>query len=176
MRARITPDLLAIFETGGDTGWRIVLALLAVAWAVVRWPGRSTVAAGWLFVAGIVLFSGSLYARWSGARLSRLDHAVWRPRVHCRLVLPAGAHGVRSKPTKHGVRRWTCRTCARLSGGLALAIGGSVLFSPRRSSSSWRICHGVMRHADRCACVFRPVSSRVPEQRGQVRLRQTMGG
>ena len=37
------------------------LALLAVAWAVARWPSAWTSAAGWLFVAGTVLFSGSLY-------------------------------------------------------------------------------------------------------------------
>jgi len=40
---------------------------------VTRWPGPWPVRAGWLFVAGTVLFSGSLYAlaltgvRWLGA-------------------------------------------------------------------------------------------------------------
>lgn len=69
VRARITPDMLAIFETGVQYQLVHSLALLAVAWAVVRWPGRSTIAAGWLLVAGIVLFSGSLYAlALSGAR------------------------------------------------------------------------------------------------------------
>jgi uncharacterized membrane protein YgdD (TMEM256/DUF423 family) len=38
------------------------LALLAVAWACTRWPGALVSASGWLFVAGTVLFSGSLYA------------------------------------------------------------------------------------------------------------------
>ncbi|MEK7203998.1 MAG: DUF423 domain-containing protein [candidate division NC10 bacterium] len=37
------------------------LGLLAVAWATTRWPGTATSAAGWLFLAGILLFSGSLY-------------------------------------------------------------------------------------------------------------------
>jgi len=37
------------------------LALLAVAWAATRWPGGAVTAAGWLFVAGTLLFSGSLY-------------------------------------------------------------------------------------------------------------------
>ena len=38
-------------------------ALLAVAWALDRWPGQKKLLtpAGWLLVAGIVLFSGSLY-------------------------------------------------------------------------------------------------------------------
>jgi uncharacterized membrane protein YgdD (TMEM256/DUF423 family) len=49
------------------------LALLAVAWAGTRWPGGAVTAAGWLFLAGIVVFSGSLYLlsltgqRWLGA-------------------------------------------------------------------------------------------------------------
>jgi uncharacterized membrane protein YgdD (TMEM256/DUF423 family) len=38
------------------------LALLATAWAVTRWPGTAATSAGWLFVAGTALFSGSLYA------------------------------------------------------------------------------------------------------------------
>ena len=43
------------------------------AWAFTRWPGGPVIAAGWLFVAGTVLFSGSLYLltltgqRWLGA-------------------------------------------------------------------------------------------------------------
>jgi uncharacterized membrane protein YgdD (TMEM256/DUF423 family) len=38
------------------------LGLFAVAWAAQRWPGPATSAAGWLFVVGTLLFSGSLYA------------------------------------------------------------------------------------------------------------------
>ena len=37
------------------------LALLAVAWAVTRWPGTAVSVAGWLFIGGTLLFSGSLY-------------------------------------------------------------------------------------------------------------------
>jgi uncharacterized membrane protein YgdD (TMEM256/DUF423 family) len=34
-----------------------------VAWASARWPtGTAITASGWLFVAGTLLFSGSLYA------------------------------------------------------------------------------------------------------------------
>ena len=73
LRARITPEHLAIFETGARYQIYHALALLAVAWAVSRWPGSLLVYAGWLFVAGSVVFSGSLYllaltgARWWGA-------------------------------------------------------------------------------------------------------------
>lgn len=61
LRARLTPEQLAIFETAARYQMYHALGLLAVAWAVTRWPGRLPVWAGWLFVAGTVLFSGSLY-------------------------------------------------------------------------------------------------------------------
>ena len=41
--------------------WKSGRVLLAVAVAVDRYPKSSATLAGWLFVAGIVLFSGSLY-------------------------------------------------------------------------------------------------------------------
>jgi uncharacterized membrane protein YgdD (TMEM256/DUF423 family) len=62
LRARVEPRLLEVFETGARYQLYHALALLAVAWASSRWPGTFTTAAGWLFVAGTVLFSGSLYA------------------------------------------------------------------------------------------------------------------
>jgi len=62
LKARVTPEALAVFETGARYHMYHALALLAVGWAATRWPGSGTTAAGWLFVAGIVLFSGSLYA------------------------------------------------------------------------------------------------------------------
>jgi len=69
LKGRLAPDMLAVFETGVRYQLVHSLALLATAWACHRWPGRIARAAGWLFVAGIVLFSGSLYAlALSGAR------------------------------------------------------------------------------------------------------------
>ncbi len=62
LRTRLAPDLLAVFETGARYQMYHALGLVAVAWVVARWPGGAAVAAGWLFVAGTVLFSGSLYA------------------------------------------------------------------------------------------------------------------
>jgi uncharacterized membrane protein YgdD (TMEM256/DUF423 family) len=74
LRARLTPDLLVTFETGVRYQMYHALALVAVAWAVTRWPDAAEPrAAGWLFVIGTLLFSGSLYllaltgARWLGA-------------------------------------------------------------------------------------------------------------
>jgi uncharacterized membrane protein YgdD (TMEM256/DUF423 family) len=73
LRTRLSPDYLAVFETAARYQMYHALALLAVAWAAARWPGSLPNAAGWLFVAGTLLFSGSLYAlaltgaRWVGA-------------------------------------------------------------------------------------------------------------
>ena len=62
LKARLGADLLATFETGVRYQMFHALGLLAVAWACTRWPGALVQASGWLFVAGTVLFSGSLYA------------------------------------------------------------------------------------------------------------------
>lgn len=62
LRGRLTPDLLSVFETGVRYHLVHALALLVVAWATTRWPGRAVNAAGWLFLAGTLLFCGSLYA------------------------------------------------------------------------------------------------------------------
>lgn len=61
LRARLTAEMLSVFETGVRYHLIHALALLAVAWAATRWPGPATSAAGWLFLVGILLFSGSLY-------------------------------------------------------------------------------------------------------------------
>jgi uncharacterized membrane protein YgdD (TMEM256/DUF423 family) len=62
LKARLGADLLATFETGVRYQMFHALGLLAVGWACTRWPGALVQASGWLFVAGTVLFSGSLYA------------------------------------------------------------------------------------------------------------------
>ena len=73
LKSRLAPDMLAVFEVGVRYQMYHALALLACAWAVSRWPGALTIWSGWLFVAGTVVFSGSLYAlslsgvRWLGA-------------------------------------------------------------------------------------------------------------
>ena len=72
LKNRLDADLLAVFETGVRYQMYHALALLAVGWACTRWPGTAVTASGWLFVAGTLLFSASLYAltltgaRWLG--------------------------------------------------------------------------------------------------------------
>ncbi len=73
LRDRLSPDMLAIFETGVRYQMYHALALLAVALAQMRWPGTLAMVSGWLFVLGVLIFSGSLYllsltgVRWLGA-------------------------------------------------------------------------------------------------------------
>jgi len=73
LKARLGVDLLMTFEVGVRYQMYHAFALLAVGWAQTRWPGAVLTASGWLFVIGIVVFSGSLYAlslsglRWLGA-------------------------------------------------------------------------------------------------------------
>jgi len=62
LKARLAPEMLAAFETAVRYQLTHALALLAVAWACTRWPGRPAQASGWLFIIGTLLFSGSLYA------------------------------------------------------------------------------------------------------------------
>jgi len=73
LKPDLAPSLLAAFETGVRYQLYHALALLALGLAWARWPGPLMIASGYLFVAGTVLFSGSLYAlslsgmRWLGA-------------------------------------------------------------------------------------------------------------
>lgn len=73
LKSRLDPDLLATFEIGVRYQMYHAFALMAVGWAQTRWPGTILAASGWLFIAGTVIFSGSLYLlslsglRWLGA-------------------------------------------------------------------------------------------------------------
>ncbi len=63
LRGRLSPDMLAVFETGVRYHMYHALALLATAALMARTvDGRAVLIAGWSFTAGILLFSGSLYA------------------------------------------------------------------------------------------------------------------
>lgn len=57
----LSEEMKIVFETGVRYQAMHGLALLAVAWLSTRTPSALVTAAGVLFVAGIVLFSGSLY-------------------------------------------------------------------------------------------------------------------
>jgi uncharacterized membrane protein YgdD (TMEM256/DUF423 family) len=62
LKARLSADLLAVFETGARYQMYHAFGLALAAWAAGRFPGASAAWAGAFFVAGTLLFSGSLYA------------------------------------------------------------------------------------------------------------------
>ena len=61
LRGRVQPAELAVFETAVRYQLVHALALLAVSAALGRSRSRALEWSGWLYVAGIALFSGSLY-------------------------------------------------------------------------------------------------------------------
>jgi uncharacterized membrane protein YgdD (TMEM256/DUF423 family) len=61
LKRRLSAEMLAVFETGARYHMYHALALLAVAFVSMHGAGRPANGAGWCFVVGIVLFSGSLY-------------------------------------------------------------------------------------------------------------------
>jgi uncharacterized membrane protein YgdD (TMEM256/DUF423 family) len=74
LESRLSAEMLSIYETGARYHFYHALALLGVVAVISRWPESGAgVWAGWLFVIGIVIFSGSLYLlaftgiRWLGA-------------------------------------------------------------------------------------------------------------
>ncbi len=61
LKARLSAEMLTIFETGVRYHMYHALALLVVGWSATRGASSAVGTAGWAFLAGIVLFSGSLY-------------------------------------------------------------------------------------------------------------------
>ncbi len=62
LKRTLDPGMLAVYDTAARYQMYHAFGLFVVAWAVDRSPNGRFAAAGWLFVAGILLFSGSLYA------------------------------------------------------------------------------------------------------------------
>lgn len=72
LSARLAPDRLELWETAARYQLLHALALLGAAWIADRFGG-SALLAGWMFVVGTLVFSGTVYAlalgapRWLGA-------------------------------------------------------------------------------------------------------------
>lgn len=73
LKGILSSDMLEIFETGIRYQMYHSLALFVVGWAADQYSSSLFAKAGWLFIIGIVIFSGSLYVltltglRWFGA-------------------------------------------------------------------------------------------------------------
>ena len=61
LQSRVGPAEIAVFETGARYQMYHALALLAVAWVAAQGGGTWATVAGWAFVIGTILFSGTLY-------------------------------------------------------------------------------------------------------------------
>ena len=61
LRAKLGERHLEIFETAARYHMYHALALIAAAWLLSRGAGWHAAAAAWFFLAGMVIFSGSLY-------------------------------------------------------------------------------------------------------------------
>ena len=55
------PDLAGTYDTAVRYQMIHGIALFLTAWLVIKWPGALTTWAGFLFLIGVILFSGSLY-------------------------------------------------------------------------------------------------------------------
>ena len=74
LKARLSPEMLGIYQTGVQYHFYHALGLVLVGLACFHLPESAALrASGWLMAAGVLLFSGSLYAlaltgeRWLGA-------------------------------------------------------------------------------------------------------------
>lgn len=73
LSARLEPKWIEVFKTGAQYQMYHALAMIAVAVVAGLIPGRLVPAAGWCFLGGTLVFSGSLYilavtqVRWLGA-------------------------------------------------------------------------------------------------------------
>lgn len=83
LKARLAPDLLAVWQTAVQYHFWHALGLVAIGVLALHLPAAPALKwAGWLMVAGLVLFSGSLYvlalsgARWLGA-VTPFGGAAW---------------------------------------------------------------------------------------------------
>ena len=73
LKQRLSPEMFSIFEVGVRYHVYHVFALFIVAWGISYFTTANLVPAGWLFITGTIIFSGSLYIlslteiRWLGA-------------------------------------------------------------------------------------------------------------
>ena len=75
LKNMVPPEMIETWEKAARYQMYHALAILLLAWAITHWPGQANLwsLGGWLFLAGAILFSGSLYilvlsgVKWLGA-------------------------------------------------------------------------------------------------------------
>lgn len=83
LKARVAPEMLAVWQTAVQYHFWHALALVAIGVLAIHLPSSAPLKwSGWLMMAGIVLFSGSLYVlaltgtKWLGA-ITPFGGAAW---------------------------------------------------------------------------------------------------
>jgi uncharacterized membrane protein YgdD (TMEM256/DUF423 family) len=67
LKGRLTADRYEVLQTAVHYQFFHALGLLGLGLLIDRMPSRGLATAGWLLAAGVILFSGSLYALLAGA-------------------------------------------------------------------------------------------------------------
>lgn len=73
LSSRLAPDRLLTWETAARYHMYHAFALILLGAVSARWPSPLLSTAGWLFVSGVIVFAGTVYAlalgapRWLGA-------------------------------------------------------------------------------------------------------------
>lgn len=62
LKNKLGPDMLAVFEVGVRYQMAHALAMCISVWVSTLIPGTLALTSGWTFLAGSLIFSGSLYA------------------------------------------------------------------------------------------------------------------
>ena len=72
LKQKLDSELFSVFEVGVRYHFYHALALFVVSWSILQFPSANVTPAGLFFIAGTILFSGSLYVlsitglRWLG--------------------------------------------------------------------------------------------------------------
>lgn len=61
LKEKLSEEMLDFYEIAVRYQMYHGIGLIVVAWALSQWQNSLTTAAGWCFIAGILIFSGSLY-------------------------------------------------------------------------------------------------------------------
>ena len=90
LKARLTVDRLATFETGVRYQMYHALALLGVTAAIARWPASNFAEHRGLAVRGRdgVVFRQPVLTVYHAETLVGSHHSIWRTGFHCRLAVP----------------------------------------------------------------------------------------
>ncbi|KAA3610911.1 MAG: DUF423 domain-containing protein [Planctomycetota bacterium] len=105
LRHRLEESAYAMFGTGLQQHYRIALGMLVVGLLRHRAPKLHLQLTGWMFLAALLGFSGTLYARSFGAPEALGQAAPIGGSLHILAWLSLGIAGLRAAPDRYSHRR-----------------------------------------------------------------------